>query len=229
MERDEIAFGEQPGQRNSLSASSGDRIGGGDRIAHEHAAAKGDEPAHDAPADPAEADDATGHAGERAKGRRRRGEFPFAVMHQPAVRWHLAREGKDEGERMVGHLVDAVVGDVADGNAVGSGGGEIHVVNADPVADDHAGPLHRPDDIGVYRRKLRDHGVGIGHRCGEPCGVFRLGAHESRPCRGRNRLLRGKVGEGMVRDDDFHGVVPMVLGNASAPDSSATAPDSHPQ
>ena len=50
------------------------------------------------------------------------------------------RKGKDEGERVVGYLVDAIVRDVADGDAAGLGGGEVDVVNADRVADDRPRP-----------------------------------------------------------------------------------------
>ena len=39
---------------------------------------------------------------------------------------------------MVGHLVGAVGRDVADGDAHLARGGEIDVIDADPVADDHA-------------------------------------------------------------------------------------------
>jgi hypothetical protein len=119
---------------------------------------------------------------------------------------------------VVGHLVDAVVGHVADGNAVVPGGGEVDVVDADAVADDHPGTAHRRDDVGVHRRELRDHGVGVGHRLGETGRVLRLGGDELGAGRGDDLLLEREVVEGMVGDDDFHG---LLLGVAENPKRKA--------
>ena len=88
------------------------------------------------------------------------------------MRDNLPRQGEDEGEGVVGDLVDAVVGDVADGDAAGFGGVAVDVVVADPVADDRLRPFHRGDDVGIDRGKLRDHRIGIGHRGGEKCRIL---------------------------------------------------------
>ena len=63
-------------------------------------------------------------------------------------------------ERVVGDLVDAVGRDVADGDAAIPGGVEVHVVHADPVADDQLGPAHRGDHPGGDRGELREDVIG---------------------------------------------------------------------
>ena len=82
------------------------------------------------------------------------------------MRDDLPGQGEHQGERVVGDLVDAVVGDVADRDAPGPGRVEVDVVDADPVADDHPGPVHRGDDRGVDRGELGDDAVGVGDQVG---------------------------------------------------------------
>ncbi len=66
---------------------------------------------------------------------------------------------------MVGDFVHAIVGNIADRNAVLAGGGQIDVVDADAVTDDRFDPLHGGDDLGSERGILTDDGVGIADQC----------------------------------------------------------------
>ena len=69
-------------------------------------------------------------------------------------------------------------------------------------------PPHRVDDVGVHRRELRDHGVGVGHRRSEPGRILRLGAHEACTGRSSDLFLDREVGKAMVGHHDLHGGPP---------------------
>ena len=225
MERDKVALGQELSDWHRLRPRRGNRLGRRQRVADQHAAAAGNEPADDAPTNPAEADHAAGHAGERAERWGRGDELPASVVDEPALRHDLPREGEDEGERVIGDLVDAVVGDVADGNAAGPRRNKIDIVDADPVADDHPGPLHRRNDVGIHRGKLRDHGIGSGDRRGQLNRILRLGDDEAGPRRNGHPLFYGEVGKGMVSDDDLHGGHPAASGFTHSGVHSASAAD----
>ena len=64
----------------------------------------------------------------------------------------LPGQRQDQGQRVIGDLVDAVIGDVADRDAAVAGRLQVHVVHADAVADDDAGLAHGGDHRGVDRR-----------------------------------------------------------------------------
>ena len=106
---------------------------------------------------------------------------------------------------MVGDLIDAVVGHVADGNAAGPRGREVDVVDADAVADDHPRPLHRGHDVGVHRGELRDHGISIGDRRREGGDVFRLRGDKLPAGLAHDGFLDGEIRKSMIRHDDAHG------------------------
>ena len=63
--------------------------------------------------------------------------------------------------RAVGHLVDAVVGHVADGDVLRRRDLQIDVVDADAVADDDSALLHRADHRRRDRRELGDDVIGV--------------------------------------------------------------------
>ena len=68
--------------------------------------------------------------------------------------------GEQQGERVVGDLVGAVVRDVADRDAGGLGGRPVHLVHPDAVAQDPDGPLQAGDAAGVEAPVAGDdHGV----------------------------------------------------------------------
>ncbi len=94
----------------------------------------------------------------------------------------LAGQVQDHGQGVVGHFVDAVVGHVAHRNALGRGGGQVDVVHADPVADDHPALLHGADHRRIDRRELGDDAVGVFHQRDELLRVFAdLLAHDLMP------------------------------------------------
>ena len=205
MQRDQVGRGEERVERGPLRAQCGHRRRIGDGITDKHAAAEGDKPADDGPADPPEPDNTHRHPAERLKRRRRADQAPVAGVDGGGLWHHLPREGEDEGERVVGDLVDAVVGHVADGNAAGPRGRQVDVVDADAVADDHPRPLHRGHDVGVHRGELRDHGIGIGDRRREGGDVFRLRGDERRARLAHDGFLDGEIGKGIVSHDNAHG------------------------
>ena len=204
MERDQITFHEQPIKRYRLRPHLADRAFGHGRIADEHLAAEGDEPADDAAANATGADNAAGHGGERAEAIDAGGEPPAAAMDFRRMRNNLPRQGENEGQSVVGDLVDAVVGDIADGDATGFGRLAVDVVVADPVADDRLRPSHGGDDVGSDRGELRDHGISIGHRGGENDRIFgaRIDDRASGPL--ENRPFEIDVVERPIGDHNLH-------------------------
>ena len=163
MERDGVALGQQGLQRDGRRrrARRSPRRGRSGRYARS-AAAEAAEPVGDGAADPAEADDPDGHVAQGLHPIERDGQAPAAVADEPAVGGDPPGRVEQEGERVVGHLVDAVGRDVADGDAAGPGRVEVHVVDADPVADDQPGPVHRGDHPRGDRGELGQDVVGLG-------------------------------------------------------------------
>ena len=82
---------------------------------------------------------------------------------------YLARDGEDEGERVIGHLVDAVVRDVAHRDATFAGSRAVHIVVAHAIANDGFGLGHGMDDVRVDGGELGDHRIGIAHQLSKLC------------------------------------------------------------
>ena len=108
-------------------------------VAGDHAHAEGLGPHGGGGSDPAESEDPEGLAGETGDG--------FDGAFVPGLEFLTKRafhgdkpsiEGEGEGHGVVGDLIDAVIRDVADGDATGGGCGEVDVVEADAAADDDA-------------------------------------------------------------------------------------------
>ncbi len=109
------------------------------------------------------------------------------------------------------HLVDAVVGDVADDDAVRGRAGEVDVVETDPVADDDldvgAGGEHLPGD----RPPGREDAVGVLGGLDHGGGAVGVGGDELRVRLGQLRLLARVVLAPRVDVDDGergHGASP---------------------
>ncbi len=72
-------------------------------------------------------------------------------------------DGEQQPDGVVGDLVDAVVGDAADGDPRGGGGLHVDVVDADPVPDDRAQGAGGAESARSDRRELHEQRVGT-HR-----------------------------------------------------------------
>ena len=99
----------------------------------DHLAAQGLHPLGKGGADAAGADEAHGAGGE-AVDRHGLDVVPHPGLGHVADHIALAGEGHHEGQGLVGHLVGAVVGHVADLDAVGGGVLQVHVVHTHAVA-----------------------------------------------------------------------------------------------
>ena len=99
--------------------------------------AQRESPGGERAADAAEADDPEPGSAVRPQ-RPGDGVVPLAVAHAPVEGDDAAHEREEEGERAVRHLLDAVVGDVADPDAAIGGGGRVDVVVADAARRDDA-------------------------------------------------------------------------------------------
>ena len=94
-------------------------------------------------------------------------DFPAEAFGLRVEGKELTVEGEREGEGVVGDLFGAVVGDVANGDAGLRGGGDVHGVESDAVADDHAAVFQAGDDGGADQRPVpEDDGVGGEHLVG---------------------------------------------------------------
>ena len=136
-----------------------------------------------------------------------RGEAPAALAQVQRVGHHLARDGEDEGKRMIRHLVDAVVRDVAHRDATLACGGRVHIVVTDAVAHDGFRFRHGVNHLGVHGRELGNHRICISHEFGEFSGrtLFFKGNNLD-PLGSENGLLGAEIGEGVVGDGNLgHG------------------------
>jgi len=77
---------------------------------------------------------------------------------------------KQEGNGVIGNLLDAVVGHVGHGDARGASCLEVDVVHSDPVARDYLAALEGGDRIRVDRGVGRQDGIGLGGLCPDRLG-----------------------------------------------------------
>ena len=147
-------------------------------------------------ADPAEADDSQPCSAVHPQ-RPGDGVIPLALPHAAVESDDAAHEREEQRERAVGHLLDAVVGDVADPDASIGGCGRVHVVVADAAGRDDAErgqsfELGRSDGL-VRADEKPDHVVTFPRRG----GLLDLGEVAD----DRRDLLERVVG---VADQDSH-------------------------
>jgi len=117
---------------------------------------------------------------------------------------HLAGQREGEGERVVGHLVDAVVGNVANRDAALAGGDEIDAVDADAVADDHFAALERRDEFAADGGPLHEERIGVAAERDELGGRLALRDDELVAGGGEERALLVDGGKTVVGEDNFH-------------------------
>ena len=106
---------------------------------------------------PAEADHAGAAAPQAAYPAGDRRRVPDVPRRTAASRAGIrALDREQQGDRVVGSLVDAVVRDVRDDDAGGCGGAEVDLVDADPEPADHPASGERRDHAGGQRLVERE-------------------------------------------------------------------------
>ena len=143
-----MAGAQQVGQRGRAHARRGDRLVRDPGVARPDLEAERQRPRRDRRADPPEPDDAepgAADAPERARALR----VPVAVADAAVELDHAAHQREGERERAVGHLLDAVVGHVADPHAaVAARRVEVDVVEAD-ARGEHDAQAGQPGELGL--------------------------------------------------------------------------------
>jgi hypothetical protein len=112
-----------------------------------------------------------------------RRQSPFSIAHMQRVGHNLPRDAEDERQRVIGDFVDAVVGDVADGDAALLCRLHVDVVVADAVANDDFGSPHRVD-----WSELCDDRVGVGDQRLPRRDLLVVRAPQLKPGGGQDRL-----------------------------------------
>ena len=161
MQRNDVREAQQFVERNRFTARRADRVRRDGRIEDEPPAFEWRQSLQDFPADASEADTADSLIPERFHSVERSSQPPFAVADQQRVRHHLTRGGEEEGQRLIGDLVDAIIRHVADGDVLRPGRFEIDVIHADAVPHDDLGLPHGGDHVGLHRSELRDDGIRL--------------------------------------------------------------------
>lgn len=121
------------------------------------------------------------------------------------VEGRLAGQRQEQGQRMLGHLDEAVVGHVGHGDAAPGGAGHVDVVQADAQPGDD--PQLRPgfDHFAGDLGPVGHDGIGVDRGRGQRGGVLGRRHHEL-GADGRQRLgLDVQVGPGVIGEQDFHG------------------------
>src|SRR5262249_37651237 len=89
------------------------------------------------------------------------GQFPASFANAQAVGQHLPCQGKEERKRVVGYLVNAVIGHITNGNTACSGRFQVDVIDANAIAGDGSHGSHGGNNVGVDRCELSDDRVGL--------------------------------------------------------------------
>lgn len=204
MQRDDVRLGQESLQVEGQAAGPADlrRVDG--RVMDQEPAAERPQPGRDLPADPAEPHDPDREVAQGPHPIDRRRGPPIPSADAEAIGHDLAGRRQDEGQGMVRHLVDAVVGHVADRDAPGPRGLEVDVVHADPVSDDDPGAPHARDHARVEVRELGEHGIGVPDEARQVGGWPSLLPGDDLDAeRPEDALLDLQVGERVVRDGHF--------------------------
>ena len=164
VERHDVGLAQQLLERHQLDAQGRGCIRRHVRITRQEAKAERPGPRRDQSRYAPEANQAERHGRQPADGARCRSRiFP----RRPAARadevLHVrkpADRGQDQGQRMVGHLVDEGVGHVGDEDAVARGRLDVDVVVTDGGTQHEARAPEPPEHAGVERQAARDHDLG---------------------------------------------------------------------
>ena len=184
-------------QGTSSISCAGQVAGVGEGVEGDRAAAEGVEARRGQLRDPPGPDEPDGPALEARDRPEVAGVGLLAAVQRGVEVADPPDQHRREHHGMVGDDVRAVVGHVADAHAGAGRGGEVDVVDADAVADDHRvrgepAELARPE-----RREVREHHVGAVERRAELVRPAVLGAGLL-----RQRALEPVVAHGGVGDGD---------------------------
>ncbi len=138
------------------------------------------------------------------------GEVPLATRR--GLFQHLAaggdptRAGKDQGNRLLGHLLCAVVRNIAEGDSLLRQRGHIHIVVADAVPDHEPALLPRGDHLPRDLHHIHDDHVGIARGLDHLIGrrKLELVVGEGETALGELLLLPLQIRLDVVRNDNLH-------------------------
>jgi hypothetical protein len=155
VEGDDVGGGQQRMERDLLGGRA-DSF----RVGAEHAQAVGRGARGDRGPDPPAADDAERQLGQPPQ-LARRAVVPLAGAHRAVEHDDAAQQREHQGDRMVGDLLGAVVGDVDDPHAARGRRLEVDGVHPHAVADHGAAARHAVKQRAVDGRVLHDQHVGV--------------------------------------------------------------------
>ena len=211
MQRHDVGLSQQILECDQLAAGSTHGVGGNEGVMHEPPTLERSPPRRDLSSDATEANQADRLIAHRPQLIERRRQSPFAVSHMQRVGHDLPRDSQDERERVIGDFINAVIGDVADGDAPLARRLHVNVVVADAIPHDDLGSLHRTDHFRVDRGELRDDRVSLGNQCLERGNLLVVPAAQLEPAGGQDRLLDVQIGERVIGDRNRgHGVLAFV-------------------
>ena len=200
MQSHDVGLGQEFVDRDRLASGCSDCVGGNERVMYEPPTLKRSQSRSHFTPNPPKADETDCLVAQRPQLIERSRQSPFAFAYMQRVRDNLPRDAEDECQLVIGDFIDAVVRDVADGNAPLACRLHVDIVVADAVPHDHFGALHRSNDIGVDRGELRDDRIGIGNQCLERQNLFVVPAPQLESAGGQDRLFDLKIGERVIGD-----------------------------
>ena len=156
-----ILLGRDELRRRQPIARAANRLGVNERISDQNTAAERQQALDNSAPNAAEANDACGQLLQGFHLIFADRQAPAAGAHQIMVKHDLPRERQDEGQRLVGDLIDAIIRDIAHRNATVARGLQIHVVHADTITNNHPRLLHRRNHVRVNFSKLGDDCISI--------------------------------------------------------------------
>ena len=212
MQGDEVGRPQQLVEADRRAARPLDLVAGDDRVGDEDRAPEGPQPGGDLAADPPEADDPDGQLLQGPHRLQRRARLPAPAPDAVAVGDDLPGQVQDQGERVVGDLVDAVIGDVADGDAPGAGRVKVDVVDADPVPGDDPGPVIAPITSASTGANWVITASASATSSARPSLGLRGGPDDPAPERLQDGPFDVEGLEGVIRDGDLHRLRPLDRG-----------------
>ena len=162
MQRHNLRLLQQLRQGNRLGPGAANGARGEEWIGHQHLGPERQQSLHNFPPDAAVAHHADNGITQGSHPGNPRRQTPFAPRDQQVIRDNLPGLGQDKRQGLIGDFVDAVVGNIADGNAPFLRRLKVDVIDADAIPHDDPGPPHGLNDRTLERGELGEHEVGVG-------------------------------------------------------------------
>ena len=152
MQRESLAPGKQRVEGRRPHTGRRDDLGRHDRIARPDLEAERESTARERGSDPSETDDAEARTADSSQGPCG-GAVPAAGANIAVERHDPTQQREEKCERRVGHLLDAVVRNVAHPHPAFRGGTNVDVVEADAAGGDHS-ESRKPVELGWTDRLI---------------------------------------------------------------------------